>query len=306
MSATLLSIPDHRTDAGSLRLKIWAVIGLFAAPAVMAGLLGTPMVLLALAWTAGDTILVLLCAAIIFLHAHACVAVLSREPYAATGRRLIVVSRDQTPSLFDEVDAITRVLNLPPLDQIRIASSANATIAQRPRWFGLAGHSIELTLGLPIIQDTLRDVLRAVLAHELAHAARRDGVRCMIIARVLSQWRQLARVAKTHRFFGARITHRLASVFVAHFECLARKELHRAELAADSEARRIVGGAALALAIRVLQEPSTRSVTHPMSHCRLSAIEAVNDRTWRDSSVAPGKCRDLLGGYGPEIARFLS
>ncbi|MEL7543852.1 MAG: M48 family metallopeptidase [Pseudomonadota bacterium] len=285
---------------------LWATFGLFMAPAMIAALLGAPTVLLVLSWTAGDATLALLFAAIIFLHTRACAAMLASRMSDSPARRRIEVSRRQTPALFAEVDSITNVLHLRPLKTIRIAAPANAALAQRPRWFGIAGHSVELTLGLPLLRDTPREVLRAVLAHELAHAARRDGVRYQITARVLSRWRRIADTAHTHTFVGAAVMARLAGKYLMHFERLARTEMHHAELAADAEARRIVGGRALAEAVRLLHRHSIQATSHPTSQCRLAAIAASPKQIRPYSDVRPEAPVDLLHGHGPRIARFLS
>src|SRR4051812_25530840 len=87
-----------------------------------------------------------------------------RDPDADLGPVLV---RLDAPTLFQEVAAVARRLNVKPPDQIRLAYLPCCGVVGWRR-------TRILLLGLPLLQVLTQAELRAVLAHELAHLARGD------------------------------------------------------------------------------------------------------------------------------------
>ncbi len=87
-----------------------------------------------------------------------------RDPDADLGPVLV---RLDAPTLFQEVAAVARRLNVKPPDQIRLAYLPCCGVVGWRR-------TRILLLGLPLLQVLTQSELRAVLAHELAHLARGD------------------------------------------------------------------------------------------------------------------------------------
>ncbi|SNY30507.1 M48 family metallopeptidase [Paractinoplanes atraurantiacus] len=89
----------------------------------------------------------------------------------------VPVTRDHAPALWAMLDEAAALSAVAPPDGVTVVAPATATLAEQPRFGGLAGGRRELYLGLPLLQTWDEARLRAVVAHELAHGSPARGGR---------------------------------------------------------------------------------------------------------------------------------
>ncbi|MFF5084315.1 M48 family metallopeptidase [Actinoplanes sp. NPDC000266] len=95
----------------------------------------------------------------------------------------VPVTRAHAPALWAMLDEAAAVSAVAPPDGVTVVAPATATLAEHPRFGGLAGGPRELYLGLPLLQAWDEARLRAVVAHELAHGSPKLGGRFAPMAR---------------------------------------------------------------------------------------------------------------------------
>ncbi|XVV14007.1 M48 family metallopeptidase [Actinoplanes sp. CA-131856] len=95
----------------------------------------------------------------------------------------VPVTRAHAPALWAMLDEAAATSAVAPPDGVTVVASATATLAEHPRFGGLAGGRRELYLGLPLLQAWDEARLRAVVAHELAHGSPKLGGRFAPMAR---------------------------------------------------------------------------------------------------------------------------
>ncbi len=104
----------------------------------------------------------------------------------------VEIAADEAPEFFKLLDKVRRRLKGPPIHQVLVDDSYNASISQSPRW-GLVGPSRNtLCVGLPLMMALDRNRLTAVLSHEYAHLRGGDGTLATFLYRTRLTWRKLA------------------------------------------------------------------------------------------------------------------
>lgn len=107
----------------------------------------------------------------------------------------VLVTRDEAPELYAEVDALSRDLGVKPVSRIYLDNDFNAAAVQRPL-FGLFGPVRNwLVLGIPLMDALTRDELRSVIAHEFGHFGGQHGRFSGWIYRMRSAWGALLEAA---------------------------------------------------------------------------------------------------------------
>jgi Zn-dependent protease with chaperone function len=190
------------------------------------------------------------------------VAVETHDPDGDLGP---VLARGDAPSLFAEVDEVSRRLGVRPPGQVRITYLPCCGVVAWKR-------SRALILGLPLLRVLTHAELRAILAHELAHLARGDATRAARSARFVEGLGQaLDRAAdRLHGPLGrwARACGRWSAHLIAP---LARGQESRADRCAAAIAG---GGAAASALVKVaLVQPLFREV---LDHYDPTEPEAPN------------------------------
>lgn len=107
------------------------------------------------------------------------------QPFAETVGTL--VSREQAPALFNELERLAEGIGAPRIDEIRLVDDFNAAAMEASMAWRFWRKRRVLVLGVPLLALTDVDDARGVIAHELGHFSHRHGR--------LGQWIYRARVA---------------------------------------------------------------------------------------------------------------
>lgn len=157
---------------------------------------------------------------------------------------------EEAPGLFADVDAIRRLLKVPPIHRTLVTDELNASVAQIPRLGLLGWHRNYLVLGAPLMRALRPAEFRGVLAHELGHLSRAHGRMSAWAYRVRERWsRVLAELQRSGSWLKGvleRFFEWYAPRFAAYTFALSRAH----EFEADRAAARIVGRTAYTSALK--------------------------------------------------------
>lgn len=98
------------------------------------------------------------------------------------------VTRDETPRLFDLLDALKRDLKAIEFHHVRITSDFNASVLMIPRLGVFGFNRSHLYLGLPFMRVLTPEQFAAVMAHEFAHCSSGHDRFGMWIYRLRATW----------------------------------------------------------------------------------------------------------------------
>ncbi|HYG68032.1 MAG TPA: M48 family metallopeptidase, partial [Anaeromyxobacteraceae bacterium] len=87
----------------------------------------------------------------------------------------IVLSRDDAPAAWAELDRLRRLGKLPRIHRLLVDDRLNAAMAQTPRLGILGWPHNDVIVGMPLMLALGPETFRAVLAHELGHLSGRHG-----------------------------------------------------------------------------------------------------------------------------------
>lgn len=159
---------------------------------------------------------------------------------------------EEAPQLFADVEAIRRLLKVPPIHRTLVTDELNASVAQIPRLGFLGWHRNYLVLGAPLMRALRPAEFRGVLAHELGHLSRAHGRMSAWAYRVRERWSrvltELERSGSWLKVVFERFFEWYAPRFAAYTFALSRAH----EFEADRAAARIVGRAAYTSALKRL------------------------------------------------------
>lgn len=159
---------------------------------------------------------------------------------------------EEAPQLFADVEAIRRLLKVPPIHRTLVTDELNASVAQIPRLGFLGWHRNYLVLGAPLMRALRPAEFRGVLAHELGHLSRAHGRMSAWAYRVRERWSrvltELERSGSWLKVVFERFFEWYAPRFAAYTFALSRAY----EFEADRAAARIVGRAAYTSALKRL------------------------------------------------------
>lgn len=154
------------------------------------------------------------------------------------GLRLTV---ENAPELIKEVEKIRTAVGAPPVKEVVMDLSFNASVMQVPLLGILGWHRNYLTIGLPLMLSLSADQLRAVLAHEFGHLSGAHGKFAVWTYRLRASWE---RVIQSFSESGSKMTFVFlpfykwfAPRFVAYSMVIGRKQ----EFEADRMAGAVAG-----------------------------------------------------------------
>ncbi len=168
-----------------------------------------------------------------------------RLPDGAPGG-LVVTPQDQ-PTLWKEVQEIADAVGTRAPDEIRLGAEVNASVWEKSRFLGLVGGRRVMTVGAPLVLGLTRRQLRAVLAHEMGHYSHRHTALAPIAYR--------GQVTLGHIVDELGPTSWTGKLFDAYgrmYLRLTRSVTRRQELEADVWSSRIAGRASSSGALREL------------------------------------------------------
>lgn len=255
--------PDHRTQRRGAGVRInrtqgvaaryWimalAGFGLLVGPSFVAALVLLPLTIIIAGFGIDDAVVQGVGLGMLVVHGIAVATLLRVHRLTRSRRQAVALSHDDAPELHDMIAALARTLNAPPVARVLIDTHVNASVAQIPVIFGIAGHRHELTLGLPLLLSISRYELAAVIAHELAHCRHSDGRLQAIVFRAHQQWLRLQRASRTGSFLGRFLLNSFARWYLPVLERQSAQVLRSGEYIADQEAARAVGAETLARAL---------------------------------------------------------
>ena len=193
---------------------------------------------------------------------------------AAQGERL---SARDAPALFDALDKIRRKVNGPPLHEVRVDGSFNASIEQRPRWLGLGQHNV-LTLGWPLLAALEPRRVLVVVAHEYGHLRGDHGRLSAWIYRTRRTWGRLYHHYREDDSLVAAALVRFVGWYFPRFDALSFALARQDEYEADRVAVRLFGAEAVT---QTLQEIELKAAQYDEQFWaqwwRLARISAPGD-----------------------------
>ncbi len=165
----------------------------------------------------------------------------------------LVLSRQDAPRLFDEVEKIATKLGAPIPKEIRLDERLNAAAAQRPRLgiFGLYENT--LLLGMPLLLGLTPDEARSVIAHEFGHFSGQHGKFGAWAYRVNATWIQLRDNLYATGGRGAWLFIGFIRWFSPRFAALTFVLRRRHEYDADASAADVAGAKSAAHALMRLE-----------------------------------------------------
>lgn len=297
------------------------LMGLVAGSALLAALLGIPLVLVAFGLVLAAPGLCALATCVLLLHvraaAHMLAPVGGRErrrarppvPSAGSADKRIALTVADAPRLIAEINDLATRFDLPPFDQVLVSAHANASVRLMPpgslrgrgRGSGRgrgARHAPEthpqakggtLTIGLPLILELSRPALRAVIAHECAHLARHDEQSAHDEAQAFLRHRRFAAGAQSHLFVGRALTLRWLTHHERRLNARQRHAVFAREIDADRAAAAIVGKAAMREALhRVAMLTDTLAADAPKEPSRPPSMHPQMKARLRALAVAEG------------------
>ncbi|MCC6443966.1 MAG: M48 family metallopeptidase [Armatimonadetes bacterium] len=161
----------------------------------------------------------------------------------------IVLTRQDAPALFEEIEELRQAARSPKVHQVVLNGEYNASIAQIPRFGFFGGYRNYLTVGLPLMQALSADRFRAVLAHEFGHLSKAHGRIGGWIYRIRQTWYQLMEVLEHERHLGAAVFRRFFNWYVPFFGAYSFVLARAEEYEADRFAARQAGEASAADAL---------------------------------------------------------
>jgi Zn-dependent protease with chaperone function len=198
----------------------------------------------------------------------------------------ISISAQDEPVLFEFVDRLSSILNVPRPAEICVDLSVNAN-AGVVGWKGLLTGRLRLTIGLPLAAAFSLPQMAGILAHELGHFSQGVGLRSYFVISKTREW--LLRVAQErdswdtwieqHRrrgkwmlmalanlaWLGLTISRRYLAALARAAQWMTAAFSRHMEFDADRHEAAIVGAA-------IFEETTTR----------LPQLRAASELTWRD------------------------
>jgi Zn-dependent protease with chaperone function len=207
-----------------------------------------------------------------------------------------VVTPDQHPKLFAEIEAVCQAVGAPPAHVVMIDDDFNAGISQHSRLGLLGWQKNHLYLGLPLMRALSPEQFRAVLAHEFGHLAGSHGRVGGWIYRSRKRWKSLLGELEAQKHwanFVFRPFFRWYSPYFSAFSFVrARSNEYEAdEAAAAATSARDAGDALLAFDLR----------HHQLEREYWPAIQRCMDDLPEPDVTPHGSMR--FGPMDPELAR---
>ncbi|MDX2066521.1 MAG: M48 family metalloprotease [Fimbriimonadaceae bacterium] len=118
-----------------------------------------------------------------------------------------LITRDEAPALWTDVDRLTQLAKVPPIARIRVVMDLNAAAATRIiPWRFWNPVEQELIIGWSLLSLLDAEECRSVLAHEFGHFGGRHGDFSLIALRVAAYLENVA--IKTQNVFGGQIIYK--------------------------------------------------------------------------------------------------
>jgi heat shock protein HtpX len=164
------------------------------------------------------------------------------------------VTSTEEPALFELVATVAAATRQRMPDDVYFVNGVTASVAQRGGMLGLGSRRV-LVLGLPLMQLLTIEELKAVIAHEFGHFHAGDVALGPLI------YSTQAAIDRTLAPLSDRPMEMVFTWYTNWFTRVTRAVSRHQELVADSLAARVVGGVALAEALRKGRPGSSRSAT---------------------------------------------
>jgi len=161
----------------------------------------------------------------------------------------IVLTRESSPELFEQLDELRRRLNAPRLHQVLLTPDFNAGITQVPR-LGLFGwHQNYLVIGLPLTKALTVAQFQAVIAHELGHLSRGHARAANWIYRLRVIWQRLDASFAKSSHWAAVLVRPFFKRYVPYFTAASFPLARANEYEADAASLRITSARSAAQAL---------------------------------------------------------
>lgn len=246
---------------GLVYLGYAVIFVIFASLIVLAG--GT----LWLALTSSALIIFLLKSKLIFILA-ALIWVLLRSLWVRIpSPKGYELARNKHPTLWAEVDKISKTLSTPTVHTIMLTTELNAALIQTPR-FGLIGPTQNtLIIGLELLLALSTQQVRSVLAHELAHLSGNHSKFAGKIYQLRQSWSQINQAFIQNNAFGTGMISKFfawyAPYFAGYSYVLARDNEYEADYIASQLTSREAAASAL-VAVNVLSDLTQQHFWKPL------------------------------------------
>lgn len=239
-SVDLETVSSADFEERATRSVVWALVcfGFLAGPLAAVLLITVPFGILALGTSISDPVVQVVGTILFCVHGVAIISLFRVRERSERRRDLVSVSKTDVPELFHLIEALAKRTDAPAVDLVLFGTDMNASLAQKPVWFGFGGHRAELTIGLPLLVALDDGEFSAVLAHELAHARRGDGALHAALSRVRKQWRRMETACDDSTFAGRATLLWFTRWYLLLLDHYAADVLHVGEFAADAVAAR--------------------------------------------------------------------
>jgi Zn-dependent protease with chaperone function len=211
---------------------------------------------------------------------------LSRPTLRLRGR---VLTREQAPLLFDEIDAIRDKLQVRKRMEVMLDDSFNAGALETRGFFGLFGTRRVLFLGVPLLAALPRQDVLAVIAHEFGHFSRRHGRLGHWLYRARVGWMELQNEVAKSDIVLDKSTAWIAERLIPYFSRISFVHARHCEYEADADAAAISGNTVVGEALtrvavtgRLWEEGFPRE----LARARQAEIEAPSDLYERFAGAA--------------------
>jgi Zn-dependent protease with chaperone function len=164
----------------------------------------------------------------------------------------LLITRDQAPTLYREVDSIADGLGAPRPDEIRINEELNAAALQLPRLGIFGWYRNILYLGLPLLLAFTPDEARSVIAHEFGHFSGQHGRFGAWIYRINRTWEQL-QINLASQGRGSWLFGPFFNWFQPRFDATTFALRRANEYEADAAAAKVAGSRNAAMALMRLR-----------------------------------------------------
>lgn len=179
----------------------------------------------------------------------------------------LVITVNDAPELFEEIDRIRVAIGVPRLRAVVLTTEFNAAVVQHPTMGIFGGYQNYLVLGVPLLSALSLTECRALLAHEFGHLSNQHGRFGAWIYRARGSWGQLMAGLTATDHWGAWLFKRFATHFLPRFDAASFVLARQHEYEADAIAARIAGRDAVAhglLRLEILSRLRTSGFLEPL------------------------------------------